>query len=313
MNREVIQDFLNLPGIVGVALTNRRMRPYFYGLEAILNGRQQQALAQGVVQIIETIPEGIESFEFYFIGNVAFIYKLTHGLVLLVIGNKNLDIAEYESVIAQVKQLIETDVYGSVATFKLLLSGSTSQPSMPGWNQTGSTTVLQTDETSQPVNKLTANQVNKTPSTLANNTNLLQNEATNRKIAATTLPSEKQIGQPVESNDLKDPQEYKLGEYVIALNKLSNFTTQYLGKVVVGNYLKSSRPKSEWLQQIVVDRDAQISYANPTAICSPEQQQQLQEWTKAYMQRCKQVIKNFDNMVIQDCLDSLQQKLLIKS
>jgi hypothetical protein len=298
MNREVIQDFLNLPGIVGVALTNRRMRPYFYGLEAILNGRQQQALAQGVVQIIETIPEGIESFEFYFIGNVAFIYKLTHGLVLLVIGNKNLDVASYELAIAQVKQLIETDVYSSVATFKLLL-GNVSQPSLPDLNRTGSNTVLQSDEIitsgSESVSKV-----------LVANRGIYPETATHKTSEPVTLPIKPETSNP------KQPPEYQLSDYITALNKLSNFTTQYLGKVVVSNYWKSSRPASKWLAEFVVDRNAQISYANSTATCSPEQQQQLQEWTKAYMQRCKQVIKNFDNMVVQDCLDSQQQKLLLR-
>ena len=45
MSREVIQDFLHSAGVVGIALTNRRMRPYFYGLNAV-EIRTKQALGQ---------------------------------------------------------------------------------------------------------------------------------------------------------------------------------------------------------------------------------------------------------------------------
>jgi hypothetical protein len=44
MKREVVQDFLNLPGITGVALIDGRSRPYFHGVEQSLNFQQREAL-----------------------------------------------------------------------------------------------------------------------------------------------------------------------------------------------------------------------------------------------------------------------------
>jgi hypothetical protein len=54
------------------------------------------------------------------------------------------------------------------------------------------------------------------------------------------------------------------------LNKLSLFTTQYLGKVVVTNYWKSSRPASTWLSEFEIDRSGQITHPKQAAIsCDP--------------------------------------------
>lgn len=133
MNREVIQDFLNLSGVIGVALINRRMRPYFYGLDTNLNGHQQQALGQGILQVAENISDGFKSFEFYYVGNTVFIYKLTHGLILLVLTDKYLDIRQYHNTITSVKRLIESDTYNAVTTLKLIM-GSTTQPSLSNWD-----------------------------------------------------------------------------------------------------------------------------------------------------------------------------------
>jgi len=298
MNREVIQDFLNLPGVIGVALTNRRMRPYFHGFNAILNGQQQQAMAQGIHQVIENIPEGLISFEFYFIGNIAFIYKLPHDLVLLVLGDKNLDIKEYEASIDQVRQEIEIDVYSAVATFKQLL-GSITQKSLRLSENLGSNTHLQE-------NKSQESEEPKLP-TVSPRLEIITAEPS---IEIPLVISEVLPTSEITTPEYKPP-EYKLSEFLIALNKLSRFTTQYLGKVVVGNYWKSARPDSAWLQQITIDRNATISCPDQELIiCSPEQQQQLQEWAKTYTKRCKQVIRNFDNMVMHDCLDAHQQMLL---
>ncbi|NJL86600.1 MAG: hypothetical protein HC886_12455 [Leptolyngbyaceae cyanobacterium SM1_1_3] len=66
MKRQVVQDFLNLPGIVGVALMDGRSRPYFCGVEQILNFQQREAIAQGIQQVVETTPVDLQSFSFQF-------------------------------------------------------------------------------------------------------------------------------------------------------------------------------------------------------------------------------------------------------
>jgi hypothetical protein len=272
MSREVIQDFLNSAGVVGISLTTRRMRPYFYGLDAVL-ARTKQALGQGVLQVIENVPEGFESFEFNFAGHIVFIYKLTHGLVLLVLTDSDLKLVDYSLGITKIKHLIETDTYNTVAHFKLLL-GSITQHSLP------SSSNVKTDPNSN-------------------------------KPIATNNPT--QITSPTKLVSAKtDPQEYKLDELLVALNKLSQFTTQYLGKVVVTNYWKSSRPTSAWLAEFEIDRSGQISHPKQASItCDPKQIQQIQSWVSDYVKRCKKVIRNFDQMLEKDCLDSRQRQILL--
>ena len=379
MSREVIQDFLHSAGVVGVALTNRRMRPYFYGLDTVLD-RSKQALGQGVLQVVENVPEGFESFEFHFAGHVVFIYKLTHGLVLLVLTDSGLNLVDYRKGITKIKYLIETDAYNTVAYFKLLL-GSVTQHSLPSTNwknpndaitigrehSATNTTVnpavsravspnaeaiAATSSTTPnpranvPVNTAPANisantsanttndDANTRASSAASNnrinvnvqtqTNINKTQAppTSNNQASTTAPTSRTVASnnpaTVTNSNTKsvsaktDPQEYKLDELLATLNKLSQFTTQYLGKVVVTNYWKSSRPDVSWLAEFEIDRGGQISHPKQKAIaCNPEQLQQIQTWVAAYIKRCKQVIRNFDQMLEQDCLDSRQRQILM--
>jgi hypothetical protein len=351
MSREVIQDFLNLAGVVGIALTNRRMRPYFYGLDAVLD-RTKQALGQGVLQVVENVPDGFESFEFHFAGHVVFIYKLTHGLVLLVLTDSSLKLVDYRRGITKVKHLIETDTYNTVSYFKLLL-GSVTQHSLPStnWqsNPASNSTITapssKTDnsqQTSIQTNKKqentiptanVANQNTKTQASIAKpniastttgvttrttttttpRAEIITKVADSNNSATSTNPTNSHANSPTNSVSGKtDPQEYKLDELLAALNKLSSFTTQYLGKVVVTNYWKSSRPDSSWLAEFEIDRSGQISHPKQKAIAySTEQHQQIQLWVTAYIKRCKQVIRNFDQMLEQDCLDSKQRQMLL--
>jgi len=363
MSREVIQDFLNLAGVVGIALTNRRMRPYFYGLDSVLD-RTKQALGQGVLQVVENVPEGFESFEFHFTGHVVFIYKLTHGLVLLVLTDSALELVDYRRGITKIKYLIETDTYNTVAYFKLLL-GSVTQHSLPSsdWNANNAKTTAPVTEQAQS-RSFTSPVANPQPEKFANfssnsapdprNASRQQNTISNSTLStnaqSTNAQAQANVNQanvtkpsatkpqtpptpsvslpnnaPATNNHTKatdnhtkqvsaktDTQEYKLDELLSALNKLSHFTTQYLGKVVVTNYWKSSRPDSTWLKEFEVDRNGQISHPKQNAIaCTPEQIAQIQEWVQAYIKRCKQVIRNFDQMLEQDCLDSRQKAILL--
>jgi hypothetical protein len=373
MSREVIQDFLNLTGVVGIALTNRRMRPYFYGLDAVLD-RTKQALGQGVLQVVENVPDGFESFEFHFAGHVVFIYKLTHGLVLLVLTDSSLKLVDYRRGITKVKYLIETDTYNTVSYFKLLL-GSVTQHSLPNTNwqsnsqpnnqqSAGKATAQTTVQDQQTTHSFTNHVANSAIAAPRSNTENYQqtNTQTNKKqestiptanianqntkiqaniakpntastvttrTTTTTTPRAETITKVADSNNSAtstnptnspansvsgktDLQDYKLDELLAALNKLSSFTTQYLGKVVVTNYWKSSRPDSSWLTEFEIDRSGQISYPKQKAIaCTPEQHQQIQSWVTAYIKRCKQVIRNFDQMLEQDCLDSNQRQMLL--
>jgi oligosaccharide repeat unit polymerase len=106
-------------------------------------------------------------------------------------------------------------------------------------------------------------------------------------------------------------QEYKLDELLAVLNKLSSVTIQHLGNAVVTGYWRSSRPESSWLAEFEITRNGHISHPNQKEIvCSPEQTQQIQSWILAYIECCKRIVPNLEQILEKDCHDSHQKKLL---
>ncbi len=258
MSREVIQSLLTLSGVTGVILANRRNRPYFFGVDSLLD-RTRQMLAQGLLQIAENIPDTFDTFTFYFAGSSVFVYKLGQGTLMIVITSSQLQINEYQQIIAKIKHLVEVDPYNTIGTLRSLL-GTPTSPSP----------------------------ISTTPSA--------------QMPAPTQIPSTPAV--PVAA-------EHQLSELLQQLNQLSKFTTQFLGKVVVANYWKSTRPQTVWLAEFDIDRNAQLSHPKPNAGCSPDQHQQIKQWVKEYMKRCQQVIRNFDQLVHQECTKTAPLNLIL--
>ncbi len=246
MKQEGIRDFLNLPGIVGVALMDEQSQLFSGDINEAFNLPQKEALSQGILQVIETIPEGFESFEFQFSAYQVYIYKLEVGRVLLVLARQNLDYSDYLQRIEFIRETIRANFEGTIATLR----------------------------------RLTVNQT---------------------------------LGEPIEK---PQPQlsSATLQDVLAALNHLSRFTTQYLGIPVIVNYLKSTRPDQEWLQQFQVDRAAHISFSSTDGMAqslSDEQQQWIRDWTAAFIRRCSKVVRDFATIVEQKALNPQQIALLL--
>ena len=120
MKRQVIQNFLNLPGLSGIGLIDGRNRPFFFGPDIQLNTGQQDALAQGIQQVIETIPAGFDTFSFRFTHQVVHIYKLDQGLILLVLMADQMPLKTYRSAIHQLTATLMEDPHNVVPTFRML-------------------------------------------------------------------------------------------------------------------------------------------------------------------------------------------------
>ena len=255
MKQEVIRDFLNLPGIIGVALISARSRPYFCGVDRLLNFQQRAALAQGIQQIIDTTPAGFESFEFQFNGHRVHLYKLDHGLILLVLALNRLADTAHLELVARLRLELQTDIADAIETFRQLAEVS-------------------------PFFKLAEPQAAK--------------QTTSELSPA--LP-------PVMLSDL-----------LAALNQLSRFGTQYLGATVVIRNWQMTRPNIPWLSQFQIDRKGRFSFSGqmyPPPRVSLEQQQQIQQWATAFIDRCSQIIRTFPKTVRQKGLDTHQQALLL--
>jgi hypothetical protein len=299
MKREVVQDFLNLPGIAGVALIDGRSRPYFCGVDQTLNSQQREALAQGIQQVVETTPPDFQFFKFQFVGYQVHIYKLDHGVILLVLASSELQHSCFDEAIDQLKMALRADTSNAIATFRLLAGNMTLSGHrvwQHGTNPT--TTVVLSDSRTNP-------------------------QAPSRPTRSTVTPPGST--DPPSTNSLVSPTapatsapQVSLAMLLADLNHLSQFTTQYLGTAVVTNYWKTTRPAIEWLNRFEIDRSARISDSQTSSsgelqIVCPEHLQAIREWVTAFIARCSKVIRDFATIIQRTALDDRQKTFLLSN
>ena len=314
MKQEVIKDFLNLPGIAGVALMDGRSRPYFCGVDQTLNFQQKEALAQGILQVIETIPEGFESFKFQFAGHQVHIYKLDHGIILLVLTRDNLVYSDYLLTIKNLKAALREDIVNAIATFRLI-AGNVTLSGLSYHNSNSVTTQARRTEA----------RANSQPQRIFPTTPSTTNQGSPPHPPAPSKPVPSQTSRPsvppAHSNGLQQPAATakpttSLSDTLAALNQLSKFTTQYLGTHVIANYWKSTRPEANCLPHLQVDRAAQFSFVEAPSESlqrdlNPEEHHFVQEWVAAFIKRCSQVIRDFPVIIQQKALTPEQKSLLL--
>lgn len=265
MKRQVIQNFLNLSGIEGVALVDGRNRPFFFGLDISLNTHQQDALAQGIQQVVETTPADFETFSFRFANQLIYIHKLDQGVILMVITNDRLPLEEYRPAAEGLKATLAEELHNAVSTFRLLAGCVT---------LSGSSSRVEADPGS--ANHLAAG---------------------GRQAAGSAIEPEVSYQQVVG-----------------ALNHLSDAACQVLGKTIVTNGWKSSCPDSPWLQQFEVQKSAQFNFDGPTSSgLTLEQQQQLQDWVNAFIERCSRTFRNFQSTVVENHLTPEEKIILLNN
>ncbi|MEL6327563.1 MAG: hypothetical protein AAFQ61_11770 [Cyanobacteria bacterium J06626_23] len=275
MKSQLIEDFLNLPGIDGIALIDGHSRAYVHGLPMGAEAAQQQ-LTEGIQQILETTPSTLESFAFYFERQHVFLHKVDRGMALLVMAQPLVSDA-YGKLIAQITRFMRTDFDAVVAALVEVV-----RPVL----------VL---EVGQPIVQ-----------------------------AATPAPVEMPGVSPATSPALADPRAApvsqhdamplpSLGEVATALEQLSQFTTQYLGKFIVANHWRNYRPDDRWITQFQVTTTGTISLANPSSLDTTLTQSQLvlvQTWVDGFSQRCAKIIRDYPKLVRAQALDTRQWQLL---
>lgn len=272
MQEQIIQRFLNLSGIVGLALLDGHSRPYFCGVDKSLNFQQREALSQGIQQVISTTPASFEAFDFRFSQHDVRIYKLSSSIILVVITSEDLDIAAYERLILQLKQALQADPHSAVSTFRILA---------------GSTTLSK------------------------------QYWSNGQPAATLNIPGGFEV--PVSTHEFlvnsPAPELYRWEQVIAALNALTDASAQYLGKIVVANTWRSTRPKDEALNTLKLDRSGHFSCAPEAnidhgALIKPNDYDRLCYWVQKFIARCSLIILDFPNMVVRQALSDQQRYLL---
>jgi len=287
MKREVVQEFLGLPGIVGLALMDGRSRPCFYGVSERLNLQQKEALAQGICQVLETTPSSFRTFEFQFAGSRAYIYKVVEGLVLLVIVDNALAPTEYRAAFSGFKQTLEENAGSAISTLRYLAGAQSSS------------------------NRARSSETNTASRNLSVATGGLRSQSS---LATGGSASQEQPGVRSSPAPSQDEAVGILKEYLLAINQLSQFSKKYLGTAVIVNYWKSSRPQVKWLEGFQIDRTGNVTcLAENTQLIhqpvSPQQQQWLRDWVHSFVKRCSTVIRDFPRLAAAEAFSEEQKRL----
>jgi hypothetical protein len=412
MRREIIQDFLNVPGIVGVALMGGTSTPYFCGFEREnqpgFSLPQQITIAQNIQQVLETIPEGFNSFEFQFDGYRAYLHKLNRGTTLLVLTLNHLARLTYTQAVRRLLIELQIDQSDPISEFRSLapnllpsqlpepseqpsparahLASEPAQPthlprppqssplSQPQAVPRAESLTPTSSRLTQPANgtgsghqppsppsstqlpaplpaPLPAQLSTQLPAPKPGAETHSKPAPSSQGLASARLPSLAQpatapapdliapvnqlstdvvqphgsgsaapvgadlLESPEDRDPLADPERVELAEQpaslpaslkdvLAAINRLSQFTSQYLGTLVVSNYWKVSCPAEDWLSHFQIERSAQMTFAvqipsQPLPILTPSQHQCLKKWVAAFLERCSKVMRNFSKIVRQ--------------
>lgn len=261
MYQESIEDFLSIPGVLGVALicqqwSQQSVPPqasqlYLYTKDITLDENKKQLLTQDTKQNIAKIPERIDFFKFRIAEYYACIYKLNSDLTLLVLTSTDIAAVQLRPLAAkQLKARLQKDVDTTVATFKFLTQSS-------------------------------------------------------QNIAVREL-------EDVGNDRNQSLEKVTVEDLLNALNRLSQFSSEYIGKKIVTNYWQSTRPSFEWLDNFHLNHAAKIEFSGVikepiTAL----QHQWLKDWTAAFIKKCSQIIQDFPRMIEKKGLDEQNQRLLL--
>ncbi|MBW4577291.1 MAG: hypothetical protein KME08_18625 [Aphanothece sp. CMT-3BRIN-NPC111] len=119
MNQEIIQKFLTLPGVLGVALVHGQASPYLYIKEQTLDWQQKQTISSHILQFIAKATEEVEFSEFQVMGYYAYIYKLASNLKFIVLNHTD-SVAIKFLAAKQLKAALQEDIEKTITTFELL-------------------------------------------------------------------------------------------------------------------------------------------------------------------------------------------------
>lgn len=128
MDKDTLSRFLSIPGVLGIAVLGRRTRPYFYRSFQDLEKRQQDALIQGLFQVLDSMPSGFDYFDFQFAQQRVFVYPLQQDWVLLVAVDDSLELSTYTQAVNQLRDSLMTDTSRALRALRYFASQQDCDP-----------------------------------------------------------------------------------------------------------------------------------------------------------------------------------------
>lgn len=88
-----------------------------------------------------------------------------------------------------------------------------------------------------------------------------------------------------------------LAEVLEHFNKIGDIAQKYLGKMIVANYWRGTRPYSSWFADFTATNDGRVvcqGYQSTRDVfLSEEQLEHLQGWLEAFIRQCQRVLPQF--------------------
>jgi hypothetical protein len=126
MHQDIIQSFLDQPEVVGIALMQGRIIPYFYVKENFIDAKKRIELIRHFRNNILETPIPLSCAEFQIDSYYAYTYKLKDTLMLLIISDQDSSIIK--SIINSILQpALQSDLDTTIKLLKILTK-KTSQP-----------------------------------------------------------------------------------------------------------------------------------------------------------------------------------------
>ena len=314
MKQEVIQDFLNLPGIEGLALMDGRSRPYFCGVDQGLNLQQKQALVQGIQQVLETTPTAYQCFQFQFGTHQVYVHKLAYGLILLVMTSVELQYRTYQRALAPLAELLQHNPTRAIANVRSA-AGNTNVELSTHSSLSQSSSASVPPSTSRLLRHSAASDPMEIDPPLSSGS-IPPSTQHHPPLTQSSEAPPRQTCQPAKESTVNP--EVTIDEFLNAINDFLHLATEYLGHMMIANYWKSSRPPIQWLNTFNFDSSdhrimIQHERVQGNQPLNPQQQQWLREWVAAFLQKCDRIIRDFSNIALHLDLDPRQKTLLFST
>ncbi|MES1025513.1 hypothetical protein ABN584_21685 [Gloeocapsa sp. BRSZ] len=101
-------------------------------------------------------------------------------------------------------------------------------------------------------------------------------------------------------------------ELLNALNRLSQFSSNYIGTKLTANYWQLTRPNFDWLDNFQVNRSAELVFHGAlTETVTAQQHRIVKEWVAAFIKKSSQVIQDLPVMIEEIALDETHRRLLL--
>ncbi|MGK7934024.1 MAG: pentapeptide repeat-containing protein [Microcystaceae cyanobacterium] len=102
------------------------------------------------------------------------------------------------------------------------------------------------------------------------------------------------------SNVINHPAEVQvtIEALVKMLNHLMETGQRYLGKTMTVRYWKSSKPKTDWVNEFDIDESSNVTYIGvQNTPLSSEQLEDAREWIIAFVKACSMIMQNYTEML----------------